>query len=108
MEIHFDKEYLSELYYNGKASGKKQRFLPHVVKRYKRRIDLLEGADSINDLLSINSLRYEVLTGNNHEVSSIKVNDMYCIEFTTSQVETGTIVTICDIVELSNHINRQL
>ncbi len=33
MQIVFQKEYLSELYYNGKSSDKKHRFQPDIVKR---------------------------------------------------------------------------
>jgi len=32
MEIKFEKEYLSELYYEGKCREKKYRFQPQVVK----------------------------------------------------------------------------
>lgn len=42
MEIFFEKEYLSELYYKGKCTNKKHRFQPQVVKNYKKCIDLLE------------------------------------------------------------------
>jgi proteic killer suppression protein len=43
MEIKFEKEYLSELYYEGKCSDKKHRFQPHIVKKYSKCIDLLES-----------------------------------------------------------------
>ncbi len=35
--------------------------------------------------------------------SSIRVNDQYRIEFTVEQVSSETVVTICNILELSNH-----
>ena len=47
MKIVFEKEYLSELYYNGKMSDKKHRFQPEIIKRYKLRIEALESADGI-------------------------------------------------------------
>jgi proteic killer suppression protein len=50
MEIVFEKEYLSEMYYTGKSSDKKHRFQPQVVRKYQRCIDLLEGATSIETL----------------------------------------------------------
>jgi len=67
------------------------------------RIETLENAASIEDLFQINLLRYGVLQGNKKGISSIRVNDQYRIEFTTSEVESETIVTICNILELSNH-----
>ncbi|MDH6343772.1 proteic killer suppression protein [Parabacteroides sp. PFB2-12] len=103
MEIVFAKEYLAELYYKGKASGKKYRFQPEVIKRYKLRIETLESADCIEDLFSINALHYEVLKGDKAGISSIRVNDQYRLEFTAKKVESETIITICHILELSNH-----
>jgi addiction module HigA family antidote len=38
MFIKFDKEYLAELYYNGKCNDKKHRYQPQVVKNYVKRI----------------------------------------------------------------------
>jgi Plasmid maintenance system killer protein len=103
MEIVFEKEYLSDLYYNGKTADKKYRFQPDVIRRYKLRIETLEGADIVEDLYQINSLRYEVLKGDKKGISSIRVNDQYRIEFTANKVESETIVTVCNILELSNH-----
>ena len=34
MEIVFEKQYLSELYYKGKCSDKQHRYQPDIVKRY--------------------------------------------------------------------------
>ncbi len=43
------------------------------------------------------------LKHNNQRISSIRVNDQYRIEFTIRQGSLETIVTICNILELSNH-----
>mgnify|MGYP001023260016 CR=1 FL=1 len=61
MEITFEKEYLSGLYYKGKTSDKKHRFQPEVIKSYKLRIEALESADCIEDLFQINTLHYEAV-----------------------------------------------
>lgn len=104
MIVKFDKKYLSELYYNGKCSDKKHRYQPDIVKRYKRRIDTLNDASCIEALYCLNSLEYEVLSGDKEGISSIRVNDKYRIEFIVSQEEDGkSLLTICNIVELSNH-----
>ncbi|GAB6012283.1 type II toxin-antitoxin system RelE/ParE family toxin [Viscerimonas tarda] len=103
MEIVFEKKYLSELYYKGKTSDKKHRFQPQVIERYQQRIDALEGATCVEDLFQINALHYEMLKGDKKGISSIRVNDQYRIEFTTSKIESETIVTVCNILELSNH-----
>lgn len=102
MIIVFGKEYLRELYESGK-SDKKHRFQPDVVKRYKRGIDYLKQARNIEELFLLPSLHYEVLRGDKEGISSIRVNNQYRIEFTVEQVSEPVIVTICNIIELSNH-----
>lgn len=106
MEINFDKDYLRQLYEEGKTTDKKHRFQPHIVSRYQLRIKVLEQAIRIEELYGINSLHYEVLQGDKAGISSIRVNDQYRIEFTVEQVSSGTVVTICNILELSNHYKK--
>lgn len=50
MEIHFDKEYLQQLYEEGKTKDKKYRFQPQMVKRYQLRIKTLEYVQNIEEL----------------------------------------------------------
>ena len=103
MEINFDKEYLRQLYEDGKTTDKKHRFQPHIVARYQLRIKTLEQAQGVEELYAIHSLYYEVLKGEKAGISSVRVNDQYRIEFTVEQVSSETILTICNILDLSNH-----
>lgn len=103
MEINFKKEYLRQLYEDGKTTDKKHRFQPHIITRYQLRIKILEQAQNVEELFSIHSLHYEVLKGDKAGISSIRVNDQYRIEFTIEQKSSEIIVTICNILELSNH-----
>jgi proteic killer suppression protein len=103
MEIRFDKEYLSELYYKGRCTDKKHRYQPDIVRRYQRCIDLMESVSAIEGLYQYNALNYKVLTGDRKGISSVRVNDGYRIEFTVAVAETETLITICNILELSNH-----
>lgn len=104
MIVKFQKEYLSELYYEGKCKDKEHRYQPTIVKRYKQRIDILNDASCIEALYQLHSLGYEVLTGNKEGISSIRVNDQYRIEFLVSHEADGKEqITICNIIELSNH-----
>lgn len=41
MYIEFDKEYLRELYTDGKTSDKKHRYQPKVIKGYQKAVFLL-------------------------------------------------------------------
>lgn len=101
MIVTFDKEYLKVLYVDGK-DDKKHRFQPGIIHRYKRCIDYLRQAKKIEELYLLPSLRYEALRGDKCGISSIRVNDQYRIEFTVSQTDEP-IITVCNILELSNH-----
>ncbi len=104
MKIEFEKDYLRELYEDGKAKGKKHRFQPAIIKKYKNTIDKLRPLGRIEDLFLFKSLNYEKLIGNKKGLEAVKINDQYRIEFrTTTEGEEPNIITICSIVELSNH-----
>lgn len=103
MIVTFDKDYLQELYEKGKSDDKKHRYQPDIVKRYKKRIDLLIHAARIEELFLLPSLHYEVLKGDKAGISSIRVNDQYRIEFAVSRQGGESVVYVCDILELSNH-----
>lgn len=102
VKVTFEQTYLKELYDEGKTSDKKHRFQPDIVKRYQQRIKTLVSAPRIETLYQIKSLNYEVLKGDKEGVSSIRVNDKYRIEFLVN-TEEEPLVTICNILELSNH-----
>lgn len=103
MEIKFDKKYLEELYLEGKTSEKKHRFQPQIIAKYRKTIDLLESVSVVEDLFRYHSLRYEALGGDKAGLESVRVNDQYRIEFKTTIVVSEIVVTVCNIIELSNH-----
>lgn len=103
MEIKFDKDYLRQLYEAGKTNDKKYRFQPQMIKRYQLRIKTLEQAESIEELFPFNSLHYEKLSGDKSGISSVRVDRQYRIEFVVEQVMSETVITICNILDLSNH-----
>ena len=103
MIVEFEEEYLRYLYTKGECSDKKHCYRIDIIKRYKRGIDYLKWASRKEDLFRINSLNLEALKGNKVGRFSIKVNDQYRIEFTMRETDEEPILTICNIVELSNH-----
>lgn len=103
MEITFEKEFLSDLYYLGKTSDKKHRFQPPVIRKYIRVIDVLRASNRIEDLFGLHGLHYEMLVGDKAGIESVRVNDQYRIEFKSTIVHSETIVTVCNIIDLSNH-----
>ena len=102
MQIVFKQEYLSSLYYNHTAD-RKHRFQPDVVKKYIKVVNILKNARSVEDLFPFNSLNYEKLSGDKAGTESVRVNDKYRLEFQTESVGDEVIVTVCNILELSNH-----
>lgn len=103
MIVTFEQTYLEDLYKLGKCTDKKHRFQPDIIKRYQQRIKTLVSAPHIETLFQIKSLNYEVLSGDKAGISSIRVNEKYRIEFTASQKDDNQTITICNILELSNH-----
>ncbi len=103
MVVVFEKEYLSELFERGRCSDKKYRFQPQVVKQYRRRIEQLRAAPRPETLYQFNSLNFEALKGDKAGHFSIRVNTQYRIEFTLNTNSENPILTICNIIELSNH-----
>lgn len=73
MEIIFAKNYLKELYMEGKSSDKKHRYQKDIIKRYRKTIDRMADAKRAEDLMLINSLRYEKLIGLRSGISSVRV-----------------------------------
>ena len=103
MTVTFEETYLQELYEKGKTSDKKHRYQPDIVRRYQKCIRYLKVAPSIEKLRMINSLNYEVLKGDKRGISSIRVSDKYRVEFTVRELTEEPIVTVCNIIDLSNH-----
>lgn len=102
MQIVFKQAYLSDLYYN-QTSDKKHRFQPEVIKKYIKVVNILKHAKGVEDLFPFNSLNYEKLSGDKAGKESVRVTDKYRLEFTTERSDGEIIVTVCNILELSNH-----
>lgn len=103
MIVTFEDDHLRQLYEEGTCAGKKHRYQPDIIRRYQKSIRFLIAASSIEALWRIKSLNYEVLTGDKAGRSSIRVNDKYRVEFTVTPSADEPILTICNVIELSNH-----
>ncbi len=103
MVVTFEELYLENLYNKGESGLKKYRFQPQVVRGYQKGIKFLIQAQRKEDLYPFKSLNFEALHGNKEGRFSIRANDQYRIEFTLTETKDEPVVTICNIVELSNH-----
>ncbi|MBO8447597.1 MAG: type II toxin-antitoxin system RelE/ParE family toxin [Bacteroidetes bacterium] len=103
MYIEFDKDYLRELFESGKTSDKKHRFQPEIIRGYQKTVFVLSQSNAITDLFQIKSLNYEVLKGDKKGISSVRINKQYRLEFTVRDVLDGQIITVCRLLDISNH-----
>jgi len=103
MKVTFNEEYLEELYTRGKSGNKKYRFQPQIVRDYQKAVKFLIQAQRIEDLFSFKSLHFESLHGDKEGRFSVKANDQYRVEFSIEASDDEPVVTICNVLELSNH-----
>lgn len=103
MFIEFDKDYLRELFEQGRTSDKKHRYQPEVIKGYQKVVVSLKRAVNVEMLYRLNSLNYEVLEGDKKGISSVRINRKYRLEFTVRDVMDEQIITVCRLLEISNH-----
>ena len=103
MKVLFDKDYLRLLYENGDSGDKKHRFQPDIVKRYIRTIDILESVEKAEELYIFHALNYEVLVGDMRGLESVRIGHKYRLIFKTSIHKNDMTITICNILDLTNH-----
>lgn len=94
MYIEFDKEYLRELYEQGRTDDKKHRFQPEIVRGYQKAVFALLSENCVTDLFCNNALNYEVLQGDKSGISSIRINRKYRLEFTVKDVMNEQIISL--------------
>ena len=100
MIVEYEKDYLEELYNDGKCTSKKYRFQKQVVIKYQKRIDTLMAATRIEDLFVFNSLNFEALDNGYY---SIRIDYHYRLEFKIRHEGPEPIVTICTVTDITNH-----
>lgn len=103
MLIEFSKDYLRDLFEQGRTNDKKHRYQPEVIKGYQKAVVSLNRAVSVEMLYRLNSLNYEVLRGDKKGISSVRINNKYRLEFTVREIMGEQIVTVCNLLDISNH-----
>ena len=73
----------------------------YVIKKYQKRIDTLAGVTRIEELFTLNSLNFEALESSGNY--SIRIDYHYRLEFQVSNSESEPIITICLIMDITNH-----
>ena len=103
MFIEFDKDYLRELFEQGRTSDKKHRYQPEVIKGYQKAVASLKRSINVEMLYRLNSLNYEVLKGDKKGISSVRITRQYRLEITDRVVVNEQIITVCRLLDISNH-----
>ena len=103
MLVTFNDKYLEDLYTKGSTGVKKYRFQPQVIRGYQKGVKILIQSKRKEDLFPFKSLHFEALHGDKEGRFSIRANNQYRIEFTLTETDDEPVVTICNILELSNH-----
>ncbi len=101
MEVHFNNAYLEKLYAGLPVSGK-PRYNEEVVDKFRKKIIILQNAESTIELRQIRSLNFEALKGDKKGLYSIRVDLKYRLEFLVEK-DRITLREIVFIEDLSNH-----
>jgi proteic killer suppression protein len=105
MLVTFNEDYLEDLYKKGSTKDKKHRYQPQVIRGYQKAIKYLIQAKRKEDLFPFQSLNFEALRGNKEGLFSVRANGQYRVEFTIEEKNGEPLVSICNVLELSNHYN---
>ena len=103
MVVTFNEDYLENLYKKGETGIKKYRFQPQIVRGYQKAVKILIQATRVEDLYPFKSLHFEALHGDKEGRFSVRANGQYRVEFTVHQTSEEPVLTICNILDLSNH-----
>lgn len=107
MNVEFERKYLAELYAKRKTDDKKHRFQPQIINGYLKCVKALLNASKMEELYQYRSLNYEKLIGGKKELSSLRINDQYKLEFREiTNANNQTTVEICSLVDITTIINN--
>ena len=79
-------------------------FPKEILKQYKKRIVLLRGLRSTNELKQFKGLNFEKLKGDLKDFCSIRLNDQYRLIFKITESKEGKVkIEIVHVTEISKH-----
>ncbi|HBJ76701.1 MAG TPA: hypothetical protein DDY68_02375, partial [Porphyromonadaceae bacterium] len=100
---------LEDLYLYGKCADRTCRFQYEVVKKYKKRIDMLLSATCKEDLFHFKSLDFEPLHGDKEGLYSIKLDILYRLELKLNEQNTDSLLTLCTLERIiKSRLNKTL
>lgn len=81
-------------------------FQREVIKQYKKKVQLLIAADSIDELGYFKSLNFKKLKGKRKNEYSIRLNKQYRLIFTIDSKKNEIVFDVLIIDEISKHYER--
>jgi len=101
MEVYFNNLYLEKLF-TGVQVGGKPKYSEEVIEKFRKKVVIIQNAESINELKQLRSLNFEALKGDKKGIYSIRVDLKYRLEFL---IEKGKI-SLSEIVVIENLSNH--
>ena len=105
MKVRFNTKDLEHYYTTPLENIKgKLPFSRDVVKQYKKKVQILIGVESINDIKQFRSLNFEALKGDRRDYFSIRLNRQYRLIFSIEKEKDGDFrIDIVVLTEISKH-----
>ncbi|MCB0953461.1 MAG: type II toxin-antitoxin system RelE/ParE family toxin [Microthrixaceae bacterium] len=97
MQIDFEDDNLRQLYED--PDFRVARFHPDLVKAYRRKVQVIVGAESELDLRALRSLHFEKLQGSREGQHSIRLNDQWRLILRIKTQRDDKVVAIIEIVD---------
>lgn len=94
MRFSFATNDLANLYQYGNS-----QYHPHIVKAYRRVIDIIAAAPDERTLRGFKGLRMEKLQGNREGQFSLRINDQYRLIITIERDEEGNYLLVIEMVD---------
>ena len=99
--IKFSNKYLQDLYENKKVGGK-PKFSDVVIKKFRQKIQILNYAESSQQIYSFKGLHFEKLSGDLSGYYSCRVDIQYRI-ILSIEIDAILVQEIILIEDLTNH-----
>lgn len=98
MEVEFRTQELEYLYVTPLHAIKgKKDFGKEIIKRYKRKVEILLGITNITQLRQFRSLNFEFLKGDRRGECSVRLNDQYRLIFEQKSKDKIEILLVNEI-----------
>ncbi len=97
MRIDFEDDELRRLYEEPNFHA--PRYGRDLVKAFRRKMGLIVGASSEQDLRAMNSLHFEKLVGDRGGQHSIRLNDQWRLILRLEDDADGRVVVIVEVVD---------